>query len=110
MRCFEDRADPPLNKENANFCDFFTPKKGAFKSQSEKKSPPAKQPLESLFSADESDPAAPADGNDRGLAPAEEGQLEPSGPAKEGKTPAEPVEPLSKETLARKKLDDLFGR
>ena len=22
-RCNEERADPPMNKENANFCDFF---------------------------------------------------------------------------------------
>ncbi len=24
-RCHEERADPPLQKENANFCDFFAP-------------------------------------------------------------------------------------
>ena len=24
-RCQEDRADPPLEKANANFCDFFRP-------------------------------------------------------------------------------------
>ncbi|MDG1114191.1 MAG: hypothetical protein P8N63_10510 [Pseudomonadales bacterium] len=24
-RCQEDRADPPLEKTNANFCDFFRP-------------------------------------------------------------------------------------
>jgi|GEM_PF-45059 len=24
-RCHEDRADPPLQKDNANFCDFFVP-------------------------------------------------------------------------------------
>ena len=24
--CFEERADTPVQKENANFCDYFTPK------------------------------------------------------------------------------------
>ena len=30
MQCFEERAEPPLQKTNANFCEFFKPKANAF--------------------------------------------------------------------------------
>ncbi|MEC8144490.1 MAG: hypothetical protein VX065_05475, partial [Pseudomonadota bacterium] len=28
--CAEDRADPPVEKENSNFCDFFRPANAAY--------------------------------------------------------------------------------
>ena len=85
MQCFEDRADPPLQKENANFCDFFAPQTGAFREKTVTKTDAARSELGALFGgeADESDFDVSTD---------------------------EPSEAdLSEEQRARKKLDDLFG-
>ena len=86
MQCFEDRADPPLQKENANFCDFFSPTSGAFETKTSTKSDAARNELDALFGAN-ADEAV--DEN------VEEGDSE--------------EKTLSKEEEARKKLDDLFG-
>ncbi len=82
--CFEDRADPPLQKENANFCDFFSPRFGAYENQTSQKRDAARSDLEALFGAEDDE------GDD---------------------TPAEDAahdEPASAEDEARRKLDDLF--
>lgn len=50
-RCFEDRADPPMNKENANFCDYFRPDGGAFSSHRPQRSDTAHSRLDSLFAS-----------------------------------------------------------
>ena len=86
MQCFEDRADPPLQKENANFCDFFAPAGGAFEAKTSTKSDAARNELDALFGANADDA-----GDDN----LEEGESEEKA--------------LSKEEEARKKLDDLFG-
>ena len=86
MQCFEDRADPPLQKENANFCDFFAPASGAFEAKTSTKSDAARNELDALFGANADDA-----GDDN----LEEGESEEKA--------------LSKEEEARKKLDDLFG-
>ncbi len=83
MQCFEDRADPPLQKENANFCDFYAPKSDAFETSTKTRSSSAKAELDALFGGD--------DGDDD----AEEGVSERA--------------PDSAEDIARKKLDDLFN-
>ncbi len=82
--CFEDRADPPLQKENANFCDFFSPKFGAYEDRTSQKSDAARSDLEALFGADE---AADDD------VPVNDDFDE---------------EPAAAEDEARRKLDDLF--
>ena len=91
MQCFEDRADPPLQKENANFCDFFAPSAKAFETQTVHRSDAAKTQLSALFgSADET---------------TEEDETtveEPSSPADA------PQSPASKEQIAAQKLKDLF--
>lgn len=51
-QCDEDRADPPVNKENANFCDWFRPASGVFQSSRTQKSDAAKDRLGSLFGED----------------------------------------------------------
>ncbi len=89
MTCFEDRADPPLTKENANFCDFFSPRFGAFENKTADKSAAARTDLDALFGAAENAPDEAA-ADDEDAAAGEEA-------------------PLSKEDLAKKKLDDLFG-
>lgn len=86
MECFEDRADPPLQKENANFCEFFSPRTGAFEHKTAVKSSTARANLDGLFGAEQ------------------------ESPAQEGEQPSDDApEPKSKEDLAKKKLDDLFG-
>ena len=49
--CAEDRADPPVEKENANFCSFFLPANSAFDQQSKTKGDTAKNALANLFGA-----------------------------------------------------------
>jgi hypothetical protein len=88
MQCFEDRADPPLQKENANFCDFFAPQIGAFQKKTATKTDTARSELDALFSG-ESDEADASDFDASTDDPSEES--------------------LSEEAIARKKLDDLFG-
>ncbi len=85
MTCFEDRADPPLQKENANFCDFFVPRFGAFENKTADKSASARSNLDALFS-DASDEI-----DDTRAAPNDVDQA------------------LSKDEQAKKRLDDLFN-
>ena len=47
--CAEDRADPPVEKENANFCSFFVLIRDAFNPNAKSKSDAAKDALVDLF-------------------------------------------------------------
>ena len=87
MRCHEDRADPPLQKENANFCDFFAPRPDAFSPQTTTKSDTARGELDNLFGSTPEADEAPE-------------------PPQTDEPPND--EPLSKEAQAKKALDDLF--
>jgi hypothetical protein len=87
-QCDEERADPPVIKENANFCDWFRPSGGAFSNRRADRSAAAGDRLNALFGKDDD-----ADAND---VPADESE---DGPAE-----------LSPEEAARAKLDDLFSR
>ena len=49
-KCAEDRADPPVIKENANFCEFFRPDRNAFNPNFTQASGAAKSRLDALFS------------------------------------------------------------
>ena len=80
--CFEDRADPPLQKENANFCDFFAPRFGAFEAATARKSDTAREGLDALFGSAAEDISDDADA-------AADTQQDP-------------------DKEARRKLDDLF--
>ena len=91
MQCFEDRADPPLQKENANFCDFFSPAAQAFKAKTADKSDAAKAQLNTLFEQEPPEPVEPQFEDPNNL------------------EHTEPPAPLSKEELAKQKLDDLFN-
>jgi len=48
-QCTEDRAEPPTNKEGANFCEWFKPQHGAFEGARSNKSAAAKAQLDALF-------------------------------------------------------------
>ena len=51
-KCAEDRADPPVIKENANFCEFFRPDRNAFNPNITQASGAAKSRLDALFVGD----------------------------------------------------------
>ena len=51
-KCAEDRADPPVIKENANFCEFFRPDRNAFNPNITQASGAAKSRLDALSGGD----------------------------------------------------------
>ena len=51
-KCAEDRADPPVIKENANFCEFFRPDRNAFNPNVTQANGAAKSRLDALFGGD----------------------------------------------------------
>ncbi len=102
MQCFEDRADPPLQKENANFCDFFSPSRNAFQQRTVDQSDQARGELDALFGDAPADEAADAD-------PATEDADPAPGEEAAAGDEADSTPPLSKEEEARKRLDDLFN-
>ncbi len=52
-QCEEDNADPPLNKEVGNFCEWFQPRAGAFQSSRTQKKNISLNKLDSLFGGSE---------------------------------------------------------
>ncbi len=51
-QCDDDRADPPVHKESANFCDFFRPLSGAYEDVRGSRRDVARQQLDALFGGD----------------------------------------------------------
>jgi len=47
--CLDERAEPPSNKESANFCEYFKPRHDAYINQSSIKSNLAKNNFNALF-------------------------------------------------------------
>ena len=76
--CADERAEPPVHKEGANFCEFFRPKPDAYRPGSNARQARAKANLDALFS-----------GSGEGCA-------------------AESAAPMHERDEARSKLDDLF--
>lgn len=48
--CTEERADPPKDKQRANFCEYFEPRANAFQPGDTSATDRAKSELEKLFS------------------------------------------------------------
>ena len=86
ITCTDERTDPPVNKENANFCDYFRPT-NAYRAGSRERQAGAKAKLDALFGGDDpaQEHAEPADSGDA-VDPGDDKQAE-----------------------ARRRLDDLFG-
>ncbi len=55
-KCDDDRTDPPLRKDTANFCDYFSPSSESFEAEERAASQAAATDLKALFG--EGDPAA----------------------------------------------------
>ncbi len=47
--CSEDRAEEVMDKERANFCDYFTPAPGAYKAPDDASKQRARSALDHLF-------------------------------------------------------------
>ncbi len=62
-RCDHDFAEPPLEKETANFCQYFKPRPDAYSPQDDQGRRAAQSRLEALFGEDEQGRAA-GDAND----------------------------------------------
>ncbi len=86
--CAEERADPPVIKENANFCDWFQPTAAAFSGDRTIRSDAAKGRLDELF----------------GNAEPDSGLEDEPGDSTESDLPA------SREGAAKAQLDDLFRK
>ena len=59
-QCDDDRADPPIQKEIANFCEFFRPLSGAYDDARGSRRDVARQRLDTLFGGAAGE--TPADG------------------------------------------------
>lgn len=95
--CHEDRADPPLQKENANFCEFFSPKAGAFVAKAQHRSNSAQRELDALFGHSEQD-----QGEQARQASNDNSNVPPSPSPSPSPSTDDDADP-------RKKLDDLFN-
>lgn len=86
-RCNDERADPPVYKDTANFCEFFKPLPNAFDPSQDQASKQAQAELKAMFGED--------DGSDEDAEP-----------------PAEKSDdaPMSEEEKARQELEKLFKK
>ena len=73
--CREDRADFVLDKEKANFCDYFKPRPGAFQKRDDQESAQARARLADLF-GEEAEPSDHASTNDSTLSESEKALAE----------------------------------
>jgi hypothetical protein len=80
-QCAEDRADPPVIKDGANFCEWFDPNPQAFRADSSEKDDEARARLDAMF---EKQPPTTATENSKS-------------------------EPLSKQDEAKAELNRLFS-
>jgi hypothetical protein len=80
--CAEDRADPPVEKETANFCDFFRPANAAFQQSTATKHKDASAALARLFE------------NTKAETTAAQGPTSPDEAARDGSTIERPIDLL----------------
>lgn len=71
-KCSDERADPPENRQGANFCDWFSPHVGAFSGREKSAEEKAKEALQGLFGGQADAPGdaganAPGTASDRAL-------------------------------------------
>ena len=87
--CADERAEPPVNKEGANFCDFFRPATGSYETGRNERRARAESSLNALFvnTDDSADASARSDGDE---------------------SPEGEENPEDEKDEARRKLDDLF--
>ena len=55
--CAEERAEPPVYKEGANFCDYFRPSEGRYEARRGERQARAQANLDALFGGEADAPA-----------------------------------------------------
>jgi len=63
-KCSDERADPPQNKQGANFCDWFVPDPQAYSGHEKSAEEQAKDQLAALFGGASKSELHPEDGGD----------------------------------------------
>lgn len=63
-KCNDERADSVVNKESANFCEYFKPRPGAFASAEDKAARSAEAELKALFANEDASDDPDDDPND----------------------------------------------
>lgn len=86
-RCNDERADPPVYKDTANFCEFFKPQPSAFDPGQDQASKQAQAELKAMFGED--------DGSEEEIEPASDKPDDA---------------PMSEEEKARQELEKLFRK
>lgn len=87
-QCEDERADPPTQKESANFCEYFKPRNNAYSNQRGVAADSAKASLDALFGASKDAIASDATANS---------------------SAAVIAQPQSKDAAAKAALEALFG-
>ena len=59
-KCRDERAEPPLDKDRANFCDYFVPRPHAYEPADDAEAQKARAQLEALFGASTDDVDTPS--------------------------------------------------
>ena len=62
-QCEDERADPPVEKENANFCEYYKPRHNAYSNKRGTAADAAKARLDALFGAPNNAPDTNVDVN-----------------------------------------------
>lgn len=86
-QCAEERADPPVIKEGANFCDWFAPNDAAYQPETTTKKQAALTRLDALFNS-----------------PATESDQQSDSATEDSRS-----KPLTKQHAAKAELDRLFS-
>ena len=63
-RCSDERADPPENRQGANFCDWFSPHVGAFSGKEKTAEEKSREALMGLFGGPAESQAGQADADE----------------------------------------------
>ena len=88
--CADERAEPPVHKEGANFCDFFRPASDSYRAGRKERGEQARSNLAALFAKPRAEDAPEApDAPAASTQDAEEAKADPA-------------------AIARRKLDGLF--
>lgn len=110
--CREDRADFVLDKDRANFCDYFKPRMGAHRPRDDRQAREARARLAELFgeTAESDDESQASDGNEpsakAGKEPSATGGKEPSA-GQNGKPSPRTDHPTRPETETERALREL---
>ena len=101
--CTDERAEPPVHKEGANFCDFFRPSSASYRAGANERRRQAKSDLDALFAG-----GAEVAGGAEAAADAESGEQAALGEQEGAEQPQGNATADAADEKARRKLEELF--